>query len=151
MKKTPKKPTGKKASKPTDQAPTKLYFTISEAAKMTGIKAHVLRYWESEFPTLKPRKTRSGSRRYRQQDIDEIEAIKKLLYEEGYRITGARKMLRETRKTERRSEEQAAPQIALPFAKMAPEAQLAHVREQLQEVLRLLKDLKEETAAPEKR
>ncbi len=64
-------------------------------AAITGVKAHVLRYWESEFPTLKPRKTRNGSRRYRQPDIDEILAIKTLLYDEGYKIAGARKMRRQ--------------------------------------------------------
>jgi DNA-binding transcriptional MerR regulator len=75
--------------------PDKLYFSISEVAEFTGVKPHVLRYWESEFPSLRPRKNRAGNRSYRRRDVDEILAIKKLLYDEGYKIDGARKILRE--------------------------------------------------------
>ena len=75
------------AAKNKDTGPleyTKLYYSISEVAEMTGVKAHVLRYWESEFSTLKPRKSRTGARRYRQPDIEEIEAIKQRLKNLGY-------------------------------------------------------------------
>lgn len=77
------------------ELPDKLYYSISEVADFTGVKPHVLRYWESEFPSLKPRKNRAGNRSYRRRDVDEILAIKKLLYEEGYKIDGARKILKE--------------------------------------------------------
>ena len=62
---------------------------------MTDIPQHVLRYWEEVFPTLSPPKRRNGSRAYRQQDIEKIRLIKRLLYSEGYTIRGARKKLRE--------------------------------------------------------
>ncbi len=75
------------------ELPKKLYYSISEVADLTGVKPHVLRYWEAEFPTLRPKKNRAGNRSYRQKDIDEIQAIKRLLYEEGYKINGARRLL----------------------------------------------------------
>ena len=75
--------------------PEKMYYSISEVAEYTGVKAHVLRYWESEFPTLRPRKNRAGNRSYRRKDIEEALLIQKLLYEEGYKIDGARKVLKD--------------------------------------------------------
>jgi len=73
----------------------KLYYRIGEAAKLTGIKPYVLRYWESEFRWMAPQKSRSRQRLYRRKDIDTILLIKRLLYEERYTIAGARKLLRE--------------------------------------------------------
>jgi DNA-binding transcriptional MerR regulator len=73
----------------------KLYYRIGEVAKITGVKAYVLRYWESEFRWMAPQKSRSKQRLYRRKDIDTILLIKKLLYEERYTIAGARKLLRE--------------------------------------------------------
>jgi DNA-binding transcriptional MerR regulator len=73
----------------------KLYYRIGEAAKLTGIKPYVLRYWESEFRWMAPQKSRSKQRLYRRKDIDTILLIKRLLYEERYTIAGARKLLRE--------------------------------------------------------
>jgi DNA-binding transcriptional MerR regulator len=73
----------------------KLYYRIGEVAKLTGVKAYVLRYWESEFRWMAPQKSRSKQRLYRRKDIDTILLIKKLLYEERYTIAGARKLLRE--------------------------------------------------------
>ena len=68
----------------------KLYYSIREVAGYTGVKAHVLRYWEQEFPTLRPKKNRAGNRSYRPRDIEEIVKIRKLLYEDGFKIDGAR-------------------------------------------------------------
>ena len=73
----------------------KLYYRIGEVAKLTGVKAYVLRYWESEFRWMAPQKSRSKQRLYRRKDIDTILLIKKLLYEERYTIAGARKLLRD--------------------------------------------------------
>jgi DNA-binding transcriptional MerR regulator len=120
---------------------SKLYHSISEVAKQTGVKAHVLRYWESEFPTLRPKKTRSGSRRYRQSDIDEILAIKELLYDQGFRIAGARKLRNRTKYAGKKVETEAAPQMRLGFADMDSEARLEHVREELKGVLELIRGL----------
>ncbi|MCP4571257.1 MAG: MerR family transcriptional regulator [bacterium] len=130
----------------TVEYPSKLYYAISEVAKITGVKAHVLRYWESEFPTLRPRKTRSGSRRYRQKDIDEILAIKKLLYEDGFKIAGARKARREQKKAGDKPVTN-APQMALGFDGLSDRERLDHVRKELGDVLEMIRALKEEKAA----
>jgi len=73
----------------------KLYYTISEVSKITGIKEYVLRYWETEFPTLRPLKSSSGQRKYKQQDIEKIRRIKQLLYVESFTIAGAKRKLAE--------------------------------------------------------
>ena len=73
----------------------KLYYRIGEVAKLTGVKPHVLRYWETEFRWMAPPKSRSKQRLYRQKDIEMVQAIKHLLYEERYTIAGARLQLRE--------------------------------------------------------
>jgi DNA-binding transcriptional MerR regulator len=71
----------------------KLYYSISEVSKITGLEQYVLRYWESEFPQLKPAKNRAGNRIYTNKDIQLILQIKKLLREEKYTIEGAKKVL----------------------------------------------------------
>jgi DNA-binding transcriptional MerR regulator len=76
-------------------SPKKTYYSISEVCTMTTLEPHVLRYWESEFPQLRPKKKRAGNRAYRDKDIDTIEYIKRLLYDEKYTIPGARKKLSE--------------------------------------------------------
>ncbi len=73
--------------------PKKLYYKIREACEIVGVPAHVLRYWETEFPTLAPPKSRGGQRTYRPADIELLLRIRKLLYDEGYTIAGARKRL----------------------------------------------------------
>jgi DNA-binding transcriptional MerR regulator len=75
----------------------KLYYSISEVAQKTGIKPYVLRFWEKEFSLLKPKKNRAGHRSYQQKDIDLVNQIKHLLYEEGYTIEGAKSRLRNLR------------------------------------------------------
>lgn len=76
--------------------PDKLYFTISEVSQLCAVKAYVLRYWEQEFPQLKPVKRRGNRRYYQQQDILLIRQIKTLLYENGFTIEGARAQLSNT-------------------------------------------------------
>lgn len=71
----------------------RIFFSIGEVSKMVGLPPHVLRYWEEEFPSLKPAKARNGKRTYRPQDIEKIEQIKSLLRTEGYTIEGARRRL----------------------------------------------------------
>ena len=73
----------------------KLFYKISEVSKISGLESYVLRYWESEFPTIAPRKNKGGQRVYEQKDIDEILKIKRMLYEERLTIAGARKRLQE--------------------------------------------------------
>jgi DNA-binding transcriptional MerR regulator len=73
--------------------PEKLFFKIGEVCDITGVQAHVLRYWESEFPMLAPQKNRAGQRTYRKRDVEMALRIKELLYEDQYTIAGARKKL----------------------------------------------------------
>ena len=71
----------------------KLYYSISEVSAITGLKPHVLRYWETEFPQLQPKKNRAGNRIYTQADIDLVQRIQYLLKEERYTLDGARQVL----------------------------------------------------------
>ena len=75
-------------------SPKKLFYKIGEAGRLVGVEASVLRYWESEFPFLSPRKGRAGQRIYSAEDIGVLLLIRKLLYEDRYTIDGARKKLR---------------------------------------------------------
>ncbi len=98
--------------------PEKLYFKIGEVCDLVGVQAHVLRYWETEFPQLAPQKNRSGQRSYRRKDVEISLRIKELLYDDMYTIAGARKKLqselREPPKLKivpREHQEDHAPQI----------------------------------------
>lgn len=75
------------------EIPDKLYFRIGEVSRLSGIKPYVLRFWESEFPALGPKKSGTGQRLYRRKDVELVFQIKRLLYEQRYTIEGARKML----------------------------------------------------------
>ncbi len=81
---------------PAFEIPDKLYFRIGEVARLAGIKPYVLRFWETEFPALGPRKSGTGHRLYRRKDVELVLEIKRLLYEKRYTIEGARKSM-ETR------------------------------------------------------
>ncbi len=78
----------------------RLYYRIGEVSRITGLKPHVLRYWESEFRVIKPHKGGSLQRLYRRKDLDLILKIKKLLYEEGFTIAGAKKKIRDLERIE---------------------------------------------------
>jgi DNA-binding transcriptional MerR regulator len=75
--------------------PDKQFFKIGEVSELVGVKAHVLRYWESEFRAVRPMKTRGAHRMYRRADVELLCLIRRLLYEEGYTIPGAKKKVRE--------------------------------------------------------
>jgi DNA-binding transcriptional MerR regulator len=81
------------AAQAAQELPEKSLFRIGEVSRLTATKTFVLRYWESEFPTLQPVKSPSGHRLYRREDIETVFEIKRLLYEEGFTIAGARKHL----------------------------------------------------------
>ena len=83
------------AAQPSREAPDQTLFRIGEVSRLTATKTFVLRYWETEFPTLQPVKSPSGQRLYRREDIETVFEIKRLLYEEGFTIPGARKHLAE--------------------------------------------------------
>src|SRR5215211_7556368 len=80
-------------SRPAVSIPEKLFFKIGEVCELAGVQAHVLRYWESEFPMLAPQKNRAGQRVYRKRDVEMALRIKELLYEDQYTIAGAKKRL----------------------------------------------------------
>jgi len=110
--------------------PAKRYFTIGEVAELCDVKPHVLRYWETEFPTLKPVKRRGNRRYYQRHDVMVIRQIRGLLYEEGYTIGGARLRI-ETEKQipSANSKAKTAP---------ADSEVLREVRNELEAVLQLL-------------
>ena len=85
--------------------PDKHYFKIGEVKKITGIEPHVLRYWESEFKIIRPQRASSKQRLYRRVDVENILTIKKLLYEDGYTVPGARKLLTEKKDVKRNNPE----------------------------------------------
>lgn len=91
------------------EIPSKRYFTIGEVSELCDVKPHVLRYWEQEFPQLKPVKRRGNRRYYQRGDVMIIRTIRSLLYEQGYTIGGARLQLTDVRPVEREEEEAEAP------------------------------------------
>lgn len=80
-------------TRPAVAIPEKLFFKIGDVCELAGVQAHVLRYWESEFPMLAPQKNRAGQRVYRKRDVEIALRIKELLYEDQYTIAGAKKRL----------------------------------------------------------
>src|SRR5437879_2793266 len=107
--------------------PDKLYFRIGEVATLCHLPAYVLRFWESEFPQLKPVKSSTGQRMYRRRDVESVLRIKQLLYEQGFTISGARQQLR----SENRSDK---TQPAIPFPSQSP-AEIQRIRQGLREIL----------------
>ncbi len=102
-------------SKP--KLPDKIYFKIGEVSRLLSLKSHVIRYWETEFPAIKPIKSRSGQRLYRRSDIDTLILIKDLLYRQKFTIEGARRHLRmigiEKALQEKGKRDQASVQLTL--------------------------------------
>jgi DNA-binding transcriptional MerR regulator len=77
------------------EIPDKQYFKIGEVAEIAGVEPYVLRYWETEFKAIRPEKTRSNQRLYRRRDVEAVLQVKQLLYDQGFRIDGAKRRLRE--------------------------------------------------------
>jgi DNA-binding transcriptional MerR regulator len=113
--------------------PDKLYFRIGEVARLCEVPAYVLRFWESEFPQLKPNKGGTGQRLYRRRDVEMALRVKTLLKEEGYTIPGARAVLKSEFK-------QKEPQLALPGAVVptSDARQLRNLRRELQSIATML-------------
>ena len=110
--------------------PDKLYFRIGEVASLCHLPAYVLRFWESEFPQLKPVKSSTGQRMYRKRDVENVLRIKQLLYDQGFTISGARQQLRTETKVDK-------TQSAIPFPSQS-NSELQHIRQGLREILDLL-------------
>jgi DNA-binding transcriptional MerR regulator len=124
------------------EIPDKLYFRIGDVSEICDVPAYVLRFWETEFPQLHPNKGGTGQRLYRRRDVEMALKIKRLLYDEGYTIPGARQLL----KTEQK---QPAPQLTLPGTPAADPRALQGLRRELQSILTLLSRPPGTKAAPQ--
>src|SRR5580698_561490 len=125
------KKTRRKKSPASDPViPDKLYFRIGEVSRLCQLPAYVLRFWETEFPQLKPVKSSTGQRMYRRKDVEGVLRIKQLLYEEGFTIPGARQHLRSEVKTDKK-------QNPLPFPARST-SDLKYVRQGLRDILSML-------------
>ncbi|HKV95198.1 MAG TPA: MerR family transcriptional regulator [Candidatus Angelobacter sp.] len=110
--------------------PDKLYFRIGEVSRLCGLPSYVLRFWETEFPQLKPTKSGTGQRMYRRMDVEGVLRIKNLLYDQGFTIAGARQQLRAELKKK---------QSPLPFVTPpGNRTELKQVRQGLREILGIL-------------
>lgn len=112
--------------------PDKLFFRIGEVARICSLPTYVLRFWETEFPQLKPSKSNTGQRLYRRKDVENVVRVKKLLYDDGYTISGARQFLKAESKQDR-------SQAPLPFLQPAgTRSDLRDLKQNLQDVLAIL-------------
>ena len=113
----------------------RLYYRIGEVSRITGLKPHVLRYWESEFKVIKPHKGGSLQRLYRRKDLDLVLKIKKLLYQDGFTIAGAKKKIRDLERVENR-------QLKLKLVEKKPNGKdhelLVTIREELKGIRKML-------------
>jgi len=116
----------------TTEIPDRIYFRIGEVSNIIGVDPHVLRYWESEFKIIKPRRAKSKQRLYRRQDVENLLRIKTLLHDDGYTIAGARRLLKV-------KESGSGPQIPVPV--ISPEVSSNHlgiIKQELQEILKTI-------------
>lgn len=111
----------------------RLYYSISEVSDLVGVKPHVLRYWETQFKMLRPKKGRGGARMYRKRDVETLFEIKQLLYDQRFTIAGARRRILDGKADER-------DQIELPFTKMDREEMVRSLKKDMEGLLTLLRD-----------
>jgi DNA-binding transcriptional MerR regulator len=124
------------ATAPLAEIPDKLFFRIGEVSQIVGVEAYVLRYWESEFKGLSPRKSSSGQRMFRRRDVELLLQIKHLLYDKKFTIEGARMVLQEISRESKDKTRKVAPvsQAEL-FPAVSP---LPEIRQELAAILKLL-------------
>jgi DNA-binding transcriptional MerR regulator len=118
------------------EIPDKLYFRIGEVARLCSVAPYVLRFWETEFSQLRPNKSGTGQRLYRRRDVEMALRVKRLLYDEGYTIAGARQAIQAETRNKRANQSE----LPLPQQKtaQAAEARLHKVRRELRELLSML-------------
>jgi len=126
------------------QIPDKVYFRIGEASRLVGVDTHVLRYWEGEFPRVKPFRGKSKQRLYRRQDIETLLLIKTLLHDEGYTISGAKKFLAARHGT---TAGQHSPTVTRHSAGADAKPLLVDIKKELQSIVALLHDIKNDEAS----
>ena len=112
---------------------TKMYRSISEVSDLVGVKAHVLRYWETQFSMLRPKKNRAGNRMYRPEEVKLLLRIKELLYQRRFTIAGAQRRLLDERK-------ETVPQVEMGFADAEKKLALHEVKSELQKLLSKLRE-----------
>jgi DNA-binding transcriptional MerR regulator len=120
------------AAAETPEIPEKLYFRIGEVSRLLGVEAYVLRYWETEFPSLSPKKSDTGQRLYKRKDVEQLLQIKELLYAKRFTIEGARQTLADRHKT---------PKVAV-ASEQTPlfgDSPLPEIRRELAAILDLLR------------
>src|SRR5437763_12389420 len=120
------------ALQPAPEIPDKLYFKIGEVSELLGVEPYVLRYWESEFPVLSPKKSGTGHRLYRRKDVELLLRIKNLLYEKRFTIEGARQSLQAEAKVRKPKPVKRLQQ------ELFAEDPLPDIRRELSEILKLL-------------
>lgn len=138
-----------------DKIPNKIYYSISEASEYTGVEAHVLRYWETKFSKLNPKRVSGNQRKYTRNDLELLYAIVRLLYDEGYTLDGAERKLRlglqalkaeqaeaeqETQQPEPQQDSTSTPSVPQPTESQAnPNYHLlAEIKRELEDVLKML-------------
>jgi DNA-binding transcriptional MerR regulator len=131
----PVKATGETARQ---DIPDKLYFRIGDVSRLAGVKPYVLRYWESEFAAISPKKSGTGHRLYRRKDVELILEIKHLLYEKRFTIEGARKAI-ETRGKPAPAKAARAKAAQAPLFGSTPAEDLTGIKRELEEILGLLR------------
>jgi len=119
--------------------PDKLYFKIGEVARIVGVKPYVLRYWETEFPIIRPGKTRSKHRLYRRRDVEALLEIKRLLHNERFTIEGAKRRLKSTTKSTAAPAAEPRPQLSLPLGERTYRNALLRLRQDLEALYALLR------------
>ena len=120
------------------EIPDKLYFRIGDVSRLAGVKPYVLRYWESEFPSISPKKSGTGHRLYRRKDVELILEIKHLLYEKRFTIEGARKAIDARGKNPAAKAPTTKP-AAQPGLFGSPAPDLSRIRHELEDILKLLR------------
>ncbi len=127
----------------TPEIPDKLYFRIGEVSRLLGVEPYVLRYWETEFPSLSPKKSDTGHRLYRRKDVEQLLEIKELLYAKRFTIEGARQTL----SSKQRIAKEMGPRIEAPrdqqslfgeTASPAVQSMIPVIRKELAAILKIL-------------
>jgi DNA-binding transcriptional MerR regulator len=114
------------------QIPEKVYFRIGEVSSLVGVEPHVLRYWETEFKLIRPRRAKSNQRLYRRQDVETLLLIRDLLHDRGYTISGAKKIL------ERRAGVEGVSTEVVPDKKISVDQRIADIKKELKRIQQLL-------------
>lgn len=122
------------------QIPDRLYFRIGDVSELLGVEPYVLRFWESEFPMLQPKKGNTGHREYKRKDVELLLEIKRLLYDEGFTISGARKALKDRlRPGKKKSNAGDSGQMPLISHAAPSRPALQAMKKEIREILAMLK------------